>query len=308
MKDIILPVLILLLIVSASYFVGGSGSGLGNFFKDPFLFTPTEVQKKPSATTVFERPPAKIEKPPVTIPATPAPLQEIPEYLIPAGFKRDTLSPYFRKARISSASYYAASGQPTTITLSSSLGKDEKLNITGWKIKSNRREVSIAQAIEVYEPNNLGLMEDIILKGNNYLYLYSNESAIKRNFRLNKCTGYLENLYDFNPALPKSCPTIPRSESTYLSGSCQSYIFSLGNCQLPDANIYNSFPGTDAGNACREFLNTISFDACFNRHKNDPDFLSAEWRLWVNDNILDSQHDRLWIFDKKGLLVDEYIY
>ncbi|MDP3015028.1 MAG: hypothetical protein Q8N28_01275 [bacterium] len=138
--------------------------------------------------------------------------------------------------------------------------------------------------------------------------IYSNKSPFNRNLRLNKCIGYLEENYDFNSALPQNCPSIPRSEFAHLSGQCQSYILSLWGCKLPDVSFYNFLPGTDEGNACRQFLNTISHGSCYRKHRYDLDFLSNEWRVWIDYDILDKYHDRLRLLDKNGLLVDEYIY
>lgn len=237
--------------------------------------------------------------------------QQIPDSQISRGFTREQLSPYFKKVRISSVSpswNWQANSSYSTIRLSSGLSGSETINITGWKIKSNRREIIIPQAIGVYSPLVWEAEKDIVLSRGNYVYIYSNKSALGKNLRLNKCIGFLENIYDFIPSLPQNCPSISRSEYSNLSGQCQSYIMSLRGCELPKVSFYNSLPGTSEGNACREFLNTISHGSCFKKYRNDTDFLSNEWRIWVNTDILDSQHDRILLYDKTGLLVDEYSY
>lgn len=233
---------------------------------------------------------------------------EIPDSQIPAGFSRKDLSPYFKKVKISSAYASSWSLNPSQIRLYSVLKKEEIIDITGWKIKSNLKEIIIPQAVNIYEPSGFASQENIILLNNNYINIYSNTSPFNKNLRLNKCIGYLGDIYNFNPSLPQNCPSISRSEITYLSGDCQNYIFSLGSCKLPDVSSYNAFPGTDQGNACRAFLNTISHNTCYEKYRFDSDFLSNEWRVWINYDILDPKHDRLWLFDKQGLLVDEYIY
>lgn len=240
---------------------------------------------------------------------------QIPDYLIPSGYTRLQLSPYFQKVKISSAyaSYY--SNYPSQFQLYAYLPAGEKIDITGWNIKTNHGGFIIPQAVNIYAP--LGFYgpspeENIIISGNANINIYSNRSPVNVNFRLNKCTGYLANNYSFNPSLPQICPTTSRSEISYLSGQCQSYIFSLGSCKEPNIAIYNSFPGNDEGNACRQFLSTINQITCFQKYHGDADFLSNEWRIWINwtglNNILDSQHDAVRLLDKNGLLVDQYIY
>lgn len=86
---------------------------------------------------------------------------------------------------------------------------------------------------------------------------------------------------------------------------------SLGSCEIPSADNYNSFPGTDQGNTCRAYLNTISYGNCFNKYRNDGDFLLNEWWLWIDKNtfdIFDLRHDAVRLFDKEGKLVDQYVY
>lgn len=258
-------------------------------------------------------PKAPVYKAPETEPLVPSaqePVEEIPDYKIPVGFSREKLSPYFEKIQISSVSLYFSINYPKTLQLYSYFyGKDESINISGWKIKGNRYELLIPQAVKIYNPESDNKEENIVLSGSNYLIFYSDKSPFSRNLRLNKCTGYLNNFYDFNPDLPDNCPGIERSEYSGLSGQCQSYLMSLGRCKMPDVNFYNSLPGTDQGNACRAFLNTISHAACFKKERDDNDFLSNEWRIWINEDFrFDSSHDRLLLFDKNGLLVDEYIY
>ena len=238
-----------------------------------------------------------------------AQIQEIPDNSIPAGYTRAQLSPYFQKIRISSAYSSSFSGYPSQIQLYSSLPKDISVNITGWKIKSNNgKEIIIPQAVNLYDLSSLLLDSDIAVSASGYVSIYGNTSVISRNLRLNKCIGYLENDYDFIPQLPRNCPQVSRSDVQYLSGQCQSYALSLGNCRLPDVSFYNSLPGNDDGNKCRAFLSNINYNSCVREHRNDPDFYLNDWRVWAGRNILDPQHDTVKLFDNNGLLADQYIY
>ena len=269
---------------------------VGTFIQQP-VYTPITPTPTPTPTQT-----------PIT--ATTTYLSHISDYEIPNDFKREQLSPYFRKVRISSASAYSTADYPSKISLNYYLSTDETINITDWKIKSNKGEIEIPKAIDNYDLSVLSVPKDIILQNYGYINIHSNKSAVNQNIRLNKCAGYLENFYNFVPSLPQSCPLIyeSRSEISGLAGYCQSYIYSIGSCKLPDAAIYNSFPGTEEGNACRNYLNTISYGSCLKKHSKDDDFFKNEWWLWVDKIILDQTHDRLRLFDEKKLLVDEYIY
>ncbi len=281
-------------------------SSWNNFWTKLGTSSLISTPKKSSSTLSSQQ--SSVSEPKGAVSKTSVLYPEISDSQIPAGFSRKDLSPYFNKISISSAYSSSQGSTPSQIRISSNLKKGEIVDITGYKIKSNLKEIIIPQAVNIYEPLGFAPQENIVLSNNNYINIYSNTSPLNKNLRLNKCIGYLEDIYNFNPSLPQNCPSVPRSEITYLSGDCQNYIFSIGSCKLPDVSFYNAFPGTDQGNACRAFLNTISHNTCYQKHRFDSDFLSNEWRVWTNYNILDPRHDWLWLFDKNGLLMDEYIY
>lgn len=217
------------------------------------------------------------------------------------------------KVKISSVSAYSFGNYPSSISLSAWLNEGETINVTGWKVKSNKREFVIPRAVRVYSPFSGPVEEDIVLSKNNYVKIYSKtrflDRPFEKNLQLNKCAGYLKNDYNFNPSLTQDCPSVPRSEIVQLSGECQTYISSLWGCKLPESSFYNSLPGTDEGNACRQFLNTIGHGTCFKKHQKDPDFLSGEWWVWIDQtDIFNLSHDRVKLFDREGNLVDEYVY
>lgn len=220
-------------------------------------------------------------------------------------------TPLNQRVYISSAN---VSGYPlkySHITLYSRLKEEETVDITGWKLKSNKSEIAISKAVEIYNPSGFGAEGDIVLKPNNYVDLYGLTSPLNKNLRLNKCFGYLQNIYNFQPIyLPNNCPYVSRDDIKQLSGQCQNYIYSLGSCQLPDTYFYNSLPGTAEGNDCRAFLNNIGYGNCFRGHYQDQDFLSDNWIIWLGQQNLnlDPQHDYARLYDKEGNLVSEYNY
>ena len=221
---------------------------------------------------------------------------------IPEGFAAKDLSPHFKKIRFGTMSISETRGR---FALQASLPEGESVNVTGWVIRSNEGSHYVPQAVAVYDPSGLASESDIFLKNRDILYLYSGSSAIGRNFRLNKCIGYLQNASRFVPSLPSNCPRIDDSEIRHLSGECQDYLTSIGACKLPDANPPLSIYDYE----CREYLDDINYKGCFEEHKTDPDFFSREWRAWIGTiRFIDSDHDQVRLFDRQGLLVDEKIF
>ncbi len=218
---------------------------------------------------------------------------------IPAGFTKNQLSTYFGKGKIS------YNGEIHGIILNFSFS--QATDVTGWRIRTNNGETVIPLVVDGYDVANSSNLKDVsVLNGE--LSIFPGMSATGRNFRLNSCSGYLNNTYSFSPKFSGNCPEINRGEYAGLSGQCQTYILSLGECAVPEQNFMNSLPVDSQGSACRNFLEKINFYGCVNSHKSDADFYLNEWRVWNNQDIVDPEHDWIRLFDSKGLLVDSYIY
>ncbi len=221
---------------------------------------------------------------------------------LPVGFTVSQISPFWQKAVITSA----RPGTEKTysqISLSSYLKQDESLAVAGWVIKAKKGEYVIPKASEVY--SSYSVANDIVLKSSEKMEIYSSKSPLG-NLKLNKCTGYLETLFDFTPPLPQSCPRPYESNSDLyqFTPKCQDYVKSLGSCKMPETN----FLWLTGDSACRSFLDTVNYAGCLREHQADSDFLTKNWRVWMDKKILQEGHDRVLLFDQAGLLVDEYAY
>lgn len=226
---------------------------------------------------------------------------------IPFGFSQEKLSPYFKKVKLEIAK--TVGNQKQFVFLKTNLQNKEKVNISGWQLKTNSQiSTPILWGIKYYDPFGYSKKEPIVLEAGDFAYLYFADSPVGQNFRLNKCSGYLNNSFQFNPPLPKNCPFPSRREFSFLSGRCQSFILSLKQCDTVSPAEIRTFSRPEEL-SCRIYLEEFNYKSCYNEHYLDPDFLSHEWRIWLNRPLqLDPEHDRLLLFDEKGLLVDEYIY
>ncbi len=118
----------------------------------------------------------------------------------------------------------------------------------------------------------------------------------------------LRQFTEFTPALPMDCPYIDQSAISKMgfTGECENYIFSLGSCEVPDLN---NAPIPQNDYACRDYIESnFNYKACFSAHENDADFLSNQWWVWTGSSPLDEYHDMVDLFDKNGLLVNQYSY
>ncbi|MEK9170479.1 MAG: hypothetical protein AAB674_02420 [Patescibacteria group bacterium] len=190
------------------------------------------------------------------------------------------------------------------MVISANLSQNETIDVTGWTVKSNTNKFfTIPAAQEIYSFG--GAQGDIKLRAGDKIHFYSGFGP-KGNFRLNKCMGYVEDTSSFTPFFEKNCPSISRSEIQGFSSSCQDYLESLDNCENPLANPPVPFDD----NACHEFLRKLNYVGCVEKYGTDKDFLSRDWMVWMGDqmNIFDFVHDKVQLLDKKGNIMDEYIY
>jgi len=259
-------------------------------------------------------------EPPEPRPATPAPEPEpetdprlsVATSSIPVGFTREQLSLKFRKVRISSVTRKPSASSAETLVLSASLSRDETVAVDGWRVETKTNSFTIPRIPLTHDPFGGNPPQDLILKSGDTVRIYGSPPKLGAGFRLNACVGYLETLdLGFRPALPKTCPRLYESvaELSDFSSQCQDYIRSLSSCEYPSGNP--PIPADDA--ACRDFLNTVNYGSCYNAHKNDEDFLSREVRIWLGSfnkdfHFLNETHDRILLFDERGLLVSDYTY
>lgn len=287
---------IYILLTSSSSFFGFLSVAFKSFTTSTFSTTPNQpsiqadVQKKPPQKTEVS---VSINKPAITP---------------PSGFTVEQLSPYYKQIKISSVYRSTYGGSYQQITLSA-YSLAEPINLNGWFLKTNKSSLgSLAKMVNDYHPYGLMSEEDLILKNNDQLYIFDSQGPLRLNLRLNKCTGFLNNNYDFRPKLPNNCPAADRKEIVSFSGRCQSFILSLTSCQVPKPGDFNAFSQPE-DTACRAFLDKINYGGCYFKHRSDADFFSRDVRVWLNQPFMfDAQHDRVLLFDRNGLLVDQYVY
>jgi len=233
--------------------------------------------------------------------------------LIPASrtFKINT-SLYFGKIKISSVQI-PTSSRPSLITLRTYLKKEEEISITGWRIKGGTgSSFVIPQGIEKYYSSpfyNPVATDDILVKQGDKVYLSSNSNPLGkgRDFRLNKCLGYLTNYRDFPIPIPKNCLEPTRGEISHLNPCCQEFILRLRSCEIPD---YSSNLKISRDSECVSYLNkNFNYNGCFRNYSKDENFLAKNWHIYLNRNtVVNNSCDTLYLRDQNNLFVDKHSY
>lgn len=264
----------------------------GNIFNS-FRLVQTPIEEKPAPKTTYYAPSnptpvnnKKIETPPV----------------------KPTTSSYIGKVKISGIQS-ASSYHPAMITLYISPYKGEAINLTGFKIKTRIGELIIKQGVEIYEPYPTARTnQDIIIKNNVTVYLITDDNPLgtNKNFRPNKCFGYLNN-YKFYPSIYTSyCPKPALKDVSHLQPYCQEYILHIPSCSVPD---YSNDVKIVFDMECRNFIDGVfNYRSCINNYSGDKDFFANNWYVYVNQNIVEPLHDTIYLYDQNGLPVDQYLY
>ncbi len=150
---------------------------------------------------------------------------------------------------------------------------------------------------------------DIILPPGGRALISTAKSPIGTSFRVNMCTGYLDQFEDYTPDLRKDCPS-PEVElrKTELSGekACVDFVQSLPQCQIYQGN----FP-SNISSACKIFVvEKLNYNSCVATHKKDAGFYTNEWRIFLDRTreIWANKSEIIKLLDQKGGIIDAITY
>ena len=185
--------------------------------------------------------------------------------------------------------------------------------VTGWvlKSKSSGVSVSIPKGTYLYFAGIVNSEENIVLLPNETLYIITGISPNGASFKLNKCSGYLEQFQTFTPYLGNNCPA-PRTEDlssipkTSNNDACLDHINSMPSCRIQTTNVPSNW-----SYECMNFIyNQVNYPSCVSSHRNDSDFYGKEWRVYLkrSEKIWKDRYEHVTLYDNNGKIVDEITY
>jgi hypothetical protein len=137
----------------------------------------------------------------------------------------------------------------------------------------------------------------------------SGRSPIGTSFRVNICTGYLDQFQSFTPTLRQECPE-PLDElkavGPYEEASCQAFVKTLPRCRA----FSETFPA-DISASCKAFItNNLNYNSCVQRNEKAETFYKNEWRLFLDrtGELWKNRQEIIKLFDAKGNTVDAITY
>lgn len=187
------------------------------------------------------------------------------------------------------------------------------ISLSGWSLQSalTGTRVFLPAATEVFQSASINSVHPVTLAPGTRALVVSGPSPVGVSFEESKCTGYLEQTQQFEPALENACPAssdiAPLSaENIRNYGSqCMDYARSLPACSYPTSVPSWMTPGCSA-----YIANTFSYQGCVNRLAGGSDFLLPTWRLYLNSSVQfwDNTHDIIRLLDAQGQTVDALSY
>ncbi|MEQ1561470.1 MAG: hypothetical protein ABL899_01960 [Nitrospira sp.] len=220
-------------------------------------------------------------------------------------------SEYAGLVKISSINRSTDPGQEY-ITINTT-SKAKNILVTGWTIKSlsSGNSIPIPKANYLYFTRSQNTEEDIYLSSNETLYINTGYSPIGLSFRINKCTGYLNQFQTFVPYINNRCPLARNEDLSSIpkrveNDACFDYIDNISQCriQTTDLPIKWSYE-------CKKFISEkINYASCVDNHKNDLDFNQHEWRVYLKrDAILwKKSRETVVLYDSIGKVVSKIEY
>lgn len=187
----------------------------------------------------------------------------------------------------------------------------QPINISGWRVKSavTGKSATLGTGTYLYRSGRVANQEAIFLAPGERAYITTGKSPVGTSFRLNMCSGYLEQFQDFSPQIRKQCPLAidenPPFGTGGLSDSCFDFIEDIRRCE-----IITSFP-LSLDNDCRGFISeNINYNACIDNHRTEESFFLPEWRIFLgyDSEFWKERRETILLIDASGKTVDSLSY
>lgn len=302
-QDLLIVVFLMAALGVAWYYTGGAQNELA---RSGALFSlPGSGGPNLPAYTV---PGVQLDKPPQTADETEAPTI-IQNYL---GTSEEHPSPYAKYVVLEEGN--ARSGADSEYLVIRTLsGAPQAITMTGWKLESTATGFAtvLPQAATLPFLGGVNNPSPMSMSANQNAYIVTGRSPNGTSFRTNVCTGYFEQFQNFNPALRLECPSPTTEADTFfaagsLNDECYDIVRAIPRCTL----VMQSIPAS-AGTACEQFIsNTLSYNGCINKHKNEAKFYKDDWYIYIgrDQELWRSRSERIRLIDENGKVVGVVSY
>ena len=182
--------------------------------------------------------------------------------------------------------------------------------VTDWKIfdRQVKRSYRFPAGVKVLGSNEVS--SPVAVQAGDTVVVSSGGSPVGVSFLVNKCSGYRSQFKKFVPTIKTACPEPIREFSQDGTVPISDVICYETVSNLPICTAAAPLP-SGTSKECRVFLKEVLNEkGCVKRHRNDADFLSSEWRLFLDSEVglWKNRDNVLYLLDENDLLVATLIY
>lgn len=214
-----------------------------------------------------------------------------------------------------SSDYYGATQtdpEKEYLVVTLSVGSAHAVSTAGWKIVSREsgNGALFPQGVEIARSGRVHTPTPLILNPGDKVIVTTGRSPVGVSFRENTCTGYLEEHQDFHPPLSQKCPTPSEEFSRYYregdsNGTCATYINSIPYCATK-TSLYGTI-----SSSCENFVEDhLNYNSCVDAHKNDADFKTNTWRVFLEkrSELWRASRETITLLDANNKVIDSIMY
>jgi hypothetical protein len=150
---------------------------------------------------------------------------------------------------------------------------------------------------------------NVSLPANGRALITTGRSPLGTSFRVNICTGYLDQFQDYTPTLIKECPNPSDELRMFGPGNeqeCADFVAGLPRCRA----FQGPLPST-LSNSCKTFIaERLTYNGCVFNHETDSNFFKNEWRLFLDKTkeAWAAKNEIIKLIDARAKIIDAITY
>ncbi|QSH39155.1 hypothetical protein JXR01_02505 [Candidatus Kaiserbacteria bacterium] len=193
----------------------------------------------------------------------------------------------------------------------------QPVNISNWSLQSMVSDewIGLPQGAPLYILGEVNEVQDIYLAPGERAIISTSQSPVGVSFRVNRCSGFLNDTQDFDPPIRTACINpqeilLPTAQNIKDYGaSCVSFVERIGSCTYVTSDLKEIL---DVSQACKDFIKPLlTYNYCINTHAGDADFYEKnEWRIFLNEDkaLWRENYEIVRLLDEKHRTVDVITY
>jgi hypothetical protein len=188
---------------------------------------------------------------------------------------------------------------------------DKNVSLAGMSLRGGAlgTDVNIPEATDLLVLGTPTLKTSVSLPPTGRAIVSSGRSPVGTSFRVNICTGYLDQFQTFTPALRQECPEPVaelEADGPYEEDACRAFVKTLPHCRAFDG----TFPD-DISASCKAFVTrSLNYNSCVARSEKTEGFYKNEWRLFLDKTkeLWKNKQEVIKLLDARGNAVDAITY